>query len=164
MSYFQKNIPVLFLLMLIFGMLGSCSDIVDSDRNKIIEYIGKTDTVKEKSIYFRFGIYSLNYEIDDSTVVWNITKASAFGRTFNVVNKMQTGTYEITSVRMEKSDYFTAESLLPLPYILEPNTIDTKQQFLVTLKTENLNKGIYIDKFIINNNPELGFYFRVEVK
>ncbi len=165
----KNKLQILQILMIIIMTLiiESCSDIVDSDKNKIIEFKNKdddsTDTIKQ-DIYFRFEIYSLDYQINDTTLLWTIVKPNTFGRTFNVVNKKSKDNFVINSISVQDGQYFDVVSLLPLPYILEPKTVNSKHELLVTLNTENLSKGIYTDKLIINNDPNLGFYIRVEVK
>lgn len=165
----KYNIQILKILILIIMIIAleSCTDIVNSDANIIKEYTNPgTDTTNPNStnIYFRYDLFSLNYAINDTTLLWPIKQPSGFGRTFNVVNTDSLENYVVNSISLEDGDYFEVSSLLPLPYILTPKTVSTKQEFIVILKTENLKKGIYIDKIIINKNKDIGYYIRVNVQ
>ena len=152
------------LVMVILGLflLLSCEDVINSDPNFKWKFADSSNT--RKDIYFKFGLYDLFYNLKDTTKLFETIKPSSFGRNFYIVNNMKDSNFTISSVKLEKSDYFDIWSLTPLPYEIKPYETKTEKLFFIRLVVDTLELGTYIDRIIVNNDPELSFYVRVQVK
>ena len=67
-------------------------------------------------------------------------------------------------MKLDKGNYFNLWSISQLPYELEPFKTISNKSFLIRLVVDTLELGTYIDRIIVNNDPELSFYVRVQVK
>lgn len=154
------NIKILALVILSILIIG-CSDIVNSDPNKIgIKKGGNLLNLEE--ILFRFDLDNLTYIHGDTTNQWSVSIPFVWSKTFNI-KYIGNDNLKISNVSMLNSRDFNVYALNSLPIILKPNEIKPQDVVVLELKTANLAPGIYIDKVIINNDVNSGFYIRIKV-
>ncbi len=158
MKIINIKIPALVILsILIIG----CSDIVNSDPNKIgIKKGGNLLNLED--IMFRFDLDNLTYIHGDTTNQWSVSIPFVWSKTFNI-KYIGNDSLKISNVSMLNSRDFNVYALNSLPIILKPNEIKPQDVIVLELKTANLAPGIYIDKVIINNDVNSGFYIRIKV-
>jgi len=154
------SILVISILALI--ILSSCEDVINSDPNYKKKYPDSSNT--RKDIYFRFWADDLNYNLQDTTKLFETTKTSSWGLNFYIVNNTLDSNFVLKSVKLEKGNYFDLWSPNSLPYELEPFKTNSNKSFVISLVVDTLELGTYIDRIIVNNDPELSFYVRVQVK
>ena len=152
------------LVIVIFGLflIASCEDVINSDPNYKKKYPDSSNT--RKDIYFRFWADNLNYNLQDTTKLFETTKPNSWGLNFYVVNNTADSNFVLKSVQLDKGNYFDLWSPTPLPYELEPFKTNSNKSFVIRLVVDTLELGTYMDKIIVNNDPELSFYVRVQVK
>lgn len=152
------------LVIVIFGLflLLSCEDVINSDPNFKWKFADSSNT--RKDIYFKFGLYDLFYNLKDTTKLFETTKPSSWGLNFYVVNNTADSNFVLKSVKLDKGNYFNLWSISQLPYELEPFKTISNKSFVISLVVDTLEVGTYIDRLIVNNDPELSFYVRVQVK
>lgn len=158
MKIINIKIPALVILsILIIG----CSDIVNSDPNKIgIKKVGDSPNLEE--IVFRFDLDNLTFIHSDTTNQWSVSIPFVWSKTFNI-KYIGKDSIRISNVSMLNSRGFNVYALNSLPIILKTNEIKPQDVIVLELKTANLAPGIYIDKVIINNDANSGFYIRIKV-
>jgi len=154
----NTKIPALVILsILIIG----CSDIVNSDPNKVgIKKVGDSPNLEE--IVFRFDLDNLTFIHGDTTNQWSVSIPFVWSKTFNI-KYIGNDSLKISNVSMLNSRDFNVYALNSLPIVLKPNEIKPQDVIVLELKTANLAPGIYIDKVIINNDVNSGFYIRIKV-
>jgi len=154
------NIKIPALVILSILIIG-CSDIVNSDPNKVgIKKIGDSPNLEE--IVFRFDLDNLTYIHGDTTNQWSVSIPFVWSKTFNI-KYIGNDSLKISNVTMLNSRDFNVYALNSLPIVLKPNEIKPQDVIVLELKTANLAPGIYIDKVIINNDVNSGFYIRIKV-
>jgi hypothetical protein len=156
-----KSYTLVISMLALIG-LASCEDVINSDPNFKRKYPDSSNT--RKDIYFRFWADDLNYNLLDTTKLFETTKPSSWGLNFYVVNNTADSNYVLKSVKLEKGNYFSLWSISQLPYELEPYQTINNKSFVISLVVDTLELGTYIDMIIVNNYPELIFYIRVKVK
>lgn len=158
MKIINIKIPALVILsILIIG----CSDIVNSDPNKVgIKKVGDSPNLEE--IVFRFDLDNLTFIHGDTTNQWSVSIPFVWSKTFNI-KYIGNDSLKISNVSMLNSRDFNVYALNYLPIVLKPNEIKPQDVIVLELKTANLAPGIYIDKVIINNDVNSGFYIRIKV-
>lgn len=158
MKIINIKIPALVILsILIIG----CSDIVNSDPNKVgIKKVGDSPNLEE--IVFRFDLDNLTFIHGDTTNQWSVSIPFVWSKTFNI-KYIGNDSLKISNVSMLNSRDFNVYALNSLPIVLKPNEIKPQDVIVLELKTANLAPGIYIDKVIINNDVNSGFYIRIKV-
>lgn len=158
MKIINTKIPALVILsILIIG----CSDIVNSDPNKVgIKKVGDSPNLEE--IVFRFDLDNLTFIHGDTTNQWSVSIPFVWSKTFNI-KYIGNDSLKISNVSMLNSRDFNVYALNSLPIVLKPNEIKPQDVIVLELKTANLAPGIYIDKVIINNDVNSGFYIRIKV-
>jgi hypothetical protein len=154
------NIKISALVILSILIIG-CSDIVNSDPNKIgIKKVGDSPNLEE--IVFRFDLDNLTFIHGDTTNQWSVSIPFVWSKTFNI-KYIGIDSLKINNVSMLYSRGFNVYALNSLPIILKTNEIKPQDVIVLELKTANLAPGIYIDKVIINNDANSGFYIRIKV-
>jgi len=154
------NIKIPALVILSILIIG-CSDIVNSDPNKVgIKKVGESPNLEE--IVFRFDLDNLTYIHGDTTNQWSVSIPFVWSKTFNI-KYIGNDSLKISNVSMLNSRDFNVYALNSLPIVLKPNEIKPQDVIVLELKTANLAPGIYIDKVIINNDVNSGFYIRIKV-
>jgi len=154
------NIKISALVILSILIIG-CSDIVNSDPNKIgIKKVGDSPNLEE--IVFRFDLDNLTFIHGDTTNQWSVSIPFVWSKTFNI-KYIGKDSIRISNVSMLNSRDFNVYALNSLPIILKTNEIKPQDVIVLELKTANLAPGIYIDKVIINNDANSGFYIRIKV-
>lgn len=154
------NIKISALVILSILIIG-CSDIVNSDPNKIgIKKDGDSPNLEE--IVFRFDLDNLTFIHGDTTNQWSVSIPFVWSKTFNI-KYIGKDSIRISNVSMLNSRDFNVYALNSLPIILRTNEIKPQDVIVLELKTANLAPGIYIDKVIINNDVNSGFYIRIKV-
>jgi len=154
------NIKIPALVILSILIIG-CSDIVNSDPNKVgIKKVGDSPNLEE--IVFRFDLDNLTYIHGDTTNQWSVSIPFVWSKTFNI-KYIGNDSLKISNVSMLNSRDFNVYALNSLPIVLKPNEIKPQDVIVLELKTANLAPGIYIDKVIINNDVNSGFYIRIKV-
>jgi hypothetical protein len=113
-------------------------------------------------IEFRFDLDGLTFYNGDTTKLWSVIKPSIWAKTFNI-RFLGNDSLKIYNVSMLKTNDFNVFALNSLPIILKPNEIKPEDVIMIELKTLNLLPGIYIDKIIINNDPNIGFFISIKV-
>lgn len=142
-------------------MVASCSDIINSDLNKVgIKKDG--NSFNPILIEFRFDLDGLTYHDGDTTKLWSVIKPTTWAKTFNI-RFLGTDSLKITKISLLKSKEFNVFALNSLPIILKPNEIKTEDVIMIELKTTSLLPGIYLDKVILNNDPNTGFFININV-
>ena len=154
------NIKISAFVILSILIIG-CSDIVNSDPNKIgIKKVGDSPNLEE--IVFRFDLDNLTFIHGDTTNQWSVSIPFVWSKTFNI-KYIGKDSIRISNVSMLNSRDFNVYALNSLPIILKTNEIKPQDVIVLELKTANLAPGIYIDKVIINNDANSGFYIRIKV-
>jgi hypothetical protein len=154
------NIKIPALVILSILIIG-CSDIVNSDPNKVgIKKVGDSPNLEE--IVFRFDLDNLTFIHGDTTNQWSVSIPFVWSKTFNI-KYIGNDSLKISNVSMLNSRDFNVYALNSLPIVLKPNEIKPQDVIVLELKTANLAPGIYIDKVIINNDVNSGFYIRIKV-
>lgn len=156
-----KSYTLVISMLALIG-LASCEDVINSDPNYKRKYPDSSNT--RKDIYFRFWANDLNYNLQDTTKLFETTKPSSWGLNFYVVNNTADSNFVLKSVKLDKGNYFNLWSISQLPYELEPFKTISNKSFVISLVVDTLEVGTYIDRLIVNNDPELSFYVRVQVK
>jgi hypothetical protein len=153
----------LFSILIFLFISISCTDIANTDKNINVVTIGEEPGLS-KWIIYRFATEVLSYKNNDTTFLWSTLIPSNWAKNFNIVNSFQDSILEISSVKLLDGTNFSITPYSSLPLKLIPNQSNTKNLIFVYLDTKNLTQGIYIDKIILNNNPNIGFYIRVNVR
>jgi hypothetical protein len=116
-----------------------------------------------KWLEYRFKNDALRFYNNDTTVLWSAIKPSNWAKTFYIVNVSTDSIYTITNLKLSDGNSFSISPASSFPIKLLPNQADNKNLILINLNTQNSSPGIYIDKVIVNDNPQIGFYIRVYV-
>lgn len=111
---------------------------------------------------FRFDLDNLTFIHGDTTNQWSVSIPFVWSKTFNI-KYIGHDSLKISNVSMLNSRDFNVYALNSLPIVLKPNEIKPQDVIVLELKTANLAPGIYIDKVIINNDVNSGFYIRIKV-
>jgi hypothetical protein len=140
----------------------SCSDIINSDNNVVIIPKGEQPGLS-KWLEYRFTNDVLSFRNNDTTVLWQALLNDNWSKPFYIVNVSQDSIYEITSLSLADGRHFSLSPASSIPIKLQPNQANTKNLIFITMNTKDLIKGIYTDKIIINNNPQIGLFIRLSV-
>lgn len=152
----------LALIIGIIGILSACSDVLNSDRN--VNAIQKDDLPGiSKQLEYRFTNDKVSFHNNDTTILWTATIPEKWAKYFNIVNISSSSIIEITSLKLSDGKYFTVALVGSMPIQLLPDQANNKNLIAISINTLNLKPGIYIDKIIINDIEQIGFYIRVSV-
>ncbi len=152
---------IISITILIACSLSSCSDIVNTDMNKVgIKKDG--NSINPALVEFRFDLDGLTFHSGDTTNLWSVAKPSTWAKTFNI-KYLGNDSLKINDLDFLYLKVFTVYPLGSLPIILKPNEVKPRDVIMLELKTSNLTPGIYIDKVIINKDSNSGFFIRIKV-
>lgn len=143
-------------------VLASCNDIVDSDKNILIVPVGDSELIKA-NIEFYFANELVTLHNNDTTALWNAFQGNAWAKSFGVINRSKDTVLTISNIQLEDNSDFTLSYSQTLPIDLESNNKFDKLYILINLDNININKGIYYNRVIINDNQDIGFTFKILV-
>jgi hypothetical protein len=157
----KKIFKISLLIFALFSVI-SCSDTLNSDGNvKVITDDGSSGL--SKILEYRFYNDQVSFQNNDTTVMWSANIPATWGKTFYIVNISKDTIVEVKSIKLKDGSSFTVAPWRSVPVKINPNQATPENLFSVLLKTKDLKPGIYIDKVIVNDIDNIGFYIRVSV-
>lgn len=151
---------VFSFFIIIFIM--SCADIINSDNTLVVVPKGEQPGLL-KWLEYRFANDVLSFVNNDTTALWTVNKTEYWSKNFYIVNVSQDTILNITSIKLMDGKYFIVAPVNSIPMKLSPFQTNTSNLVFISIDTKNLKQGVYSDKIIINDNPNIGFFIRVNV-
>jgi hypothetical protein len=157
----KKIFKISLLIFALFSVI-SCSDTLNSDGNvKVITDDGSSGL--SKILEYRFYNDQVSFQNNDTTVMWSAPIPYVWGKTFYIVNISKDTIVEIKNIKLLDGKYYTVAPRGSVPVQISPNQTNTANLFVIQLSTKDLKPGIYIDKVIINDIENIGFYIKISV-